>query len=197
MTLSSAPSVRQFPYLPASPEIDFSSLAESVSQKCHARLLTYAPGQSDVTLTHGVRHVVRLNMHHISEAGRERRDAVAEHESLLGAELSTLSSTFPNHLVIYTGSSFSRRQAPDVPDRPILDLSSSSVVLAPGNTTLPVGGILKRYQLLTPALITSLLVTFFVLLPVVFLGMNALASIQTPVRSDLGKSFNAQEKKNQ
>lgn len=119
-------------------------------------------------------------------------------ESLLGVELSALASTFPNHLVIYTGSRLrSRRQAPDITDRPILDLSLSDAPLPPTNTTLPAGGILKRYQLLTPALITSLLVTFFVLLPIIFLGMNALASIQTPVRSDLGKSFNAQEKKNQ
>ena len=122
-------------------------------------------------------------------------------EPILGDELSTLASTFPNHLMIYTGSLLpslmTKRQAPDTPDRPVLDLSSSDPAFAPSNTSLPTGGILKKYQLLTPVLITSLLVTFFVLLPVVFLGLNALASIQTPVRSDIGKSFNAQDKKNQ
>lgn len=59
------------------------------------------------------------------------------------------------------------------------------------------GGILKRYQLLTPGLIISLLVAFFVLVPVVLMGVYALASIQSPVRLDAPKGFNAAEKKTQ
>ena len=59
------------------------------------------------------------------------------------------------------------------------------------------GGILKRYQLLTPGLIISLLVAFFVLVPIVFVGIQSLASIQSPVRLDAPKGFNAAEKKNQ
>ncbi|PPQ68857.1 hypothetical protein CVT26_001691 [Gymnopilus dilepis] len=199
--ISSSKSARQYPYLPASLSIDISALAESVSQRCGSRLLKYEPGQSDVSLTHGVKHVVCVDMQHIDGSRRQRRDVMAKHEPILGDELSTLASMFPNHLMIYTGSLLpslmTKRQAPDTPDRPVLNLSSSDPAFAPSNTSLPTGGILKKYQLLTPVLITSLLVTFFVLLPVVFLGLNALASIQTPVRSDIGKSFNAQDKKNQ
>jgi len=122
-------------------------------------------------------------------------------ERLLAIELESLAAKFPDHLVIYTGSPlsgsspFSKRQAADTPDRPILDLTFSASAAA--NTTLPSGGILKRYQILTPGLITILLVVFFILVPVLLIGMNALASIQNPVRSDLSKSFNAQERKNQ
>lgn len=59
------------------------------------------------------------------------------------------------------------------------------------------GGILKRYQLLTPGLIISLAIAFFVLVPIVFFGISSLASIQSPVRLDAPKGFNAVEKKNQ
>ncbi|TFY79182.1 hypothetical protein EWM64_g4834 [Hericium alpestre] len=59
------------------------------------------------------------------------------------------------------------------------------------------GGILKRYQLLTPALITALLIAFFVLVPIVFFGVSALASIQSPLRIEAPKGFSSQEKKNQ
>lgn len=116
-------------------------------------------------------------------------------ESMLADELSLLATTFPDHLVVYTGSplpSHYKRQLAETPDRPVLD----TVPLA-DNTTLPTGGILKKYQLLTPGLITALLVAFFILVPVTTLGLNALASIQNPLRVDTSKSFNAQERKNQ
>jgi len=120
-------------------------------------------------------------------------------ESTLETELSTFTSAFHNHLIVYAGSPLSsspffKRQAADVPDRPILDFEG---VDSYDNTTLPEGGILKRYQLLTPALISTLLVSFFILVPVLFFGLTALASVQNPVRSDVSKTFNAQERKNQ
>ena len=116
-------------------------------------------------------------------------------ESMLSDELSLLATTFPDHLVVYTGSLLRphhKRQSLDISDRPVLD-----VVPPVDNTTLSTGGILKRFQLLTPALITALLVTFFILVPVTMLGLNALASIQNPLRVDTSKTFNAQERKNQ
>jgi len=79
---------------------------------------------------------------------------------------------------------FLKRQA-TVPESFITDYTNTS------------SGILNKYQLLTPALITSLLVFFFIILPIVFCGINALASIQNPIRMDMTKSFNALEKKNQ
>lgn len=81
-----------------------------------------------------------------------------------------------------------KRQSPDV---------GSAFERVYANSTLPEGGILKRYQLLTPGLITVLLIVFFILVPVVMVGMQALASIQTPIRVDLPKNFNSQERKNQ
>ena len=65
------------------------------------------------------------------------------------------------------------------------------------NTTLPDGGILKRYQLLTPGLIMGLLAVFFVLVPVAMIGFRALASIQSPLRVEPPKGYSATEKKSQ
>jgi hypothetical protein len=97
-----------------------------------------------------------------------------------------LASTFPNHLIIYTGSSspsFAKRAAP--------------IIGSIRNGTASTGGILAHYQLLTPGLITTLLVTLFVLVPIVMVGIQSLASIQSPLRNEIPKSFNAVEKKNQ
>ncbi|TFK43127.1 BIG/ATPase V1 complex, subunit S1 [Crucibulum laeve] len=206
-SLYSSPSARQFPYVPHG-QWDISSLAEDVSSRCKSRMLKYAPGEGGITLEHGTKHVVCLDMPAIGHAGKNRKVAMKEHASVLGEELLALASVFPDHLIIIAGSSFpahEKRQSPDadLPSRPVLDLSPSSpssfgkTVYINANTTLPEGGILKRYQLLTPGLITVLLISFFVLVPVVMLGVSALASIQNPLRTDIPKGFSAQDKKNQ
>ncbi|KAF8164919.1 hypothetical protein B0H34DRAFT_217136 [Crassisporium funariophilum] len=196
-SLSSSPSARQYPYVSIQPEFDASSVAQGLSSRCRSPLLKYTPGQSGITLEQDVKHIVHLNMPYLEESGRARKDALAAHESLLENELSVLASTFPDHLVVYTGAflpSHSKRQAPDIPDRPVLDLDNIHLA---ANTTLPTGGILKRYQLLTPGLIMVLLIVLFILVPVTMMGMNALASIQNPLRVDTSKAFNAQDRKNQ
>jgi hypothetical protein len=119
-----------------------------------------------------------------------------DQESLLASELDVLTSMFSNHLVIYSSphtDSFHRRQAGPLFE----DDAYASPFAPPSNTTLPEGGILKRYQLLTPTLIVSLLIVFFVLVPVVLIGVNALSSIQSPLREAPPKAFNARDKKNQ
>jgi hypothetical protein len=59
------------------------------------------------------------------------------------------------------------------------------------------GGILKRYQLLTPGLILTLIVVFFVFVPIIVFGVNVLAGIQSPLRAEPPRSFSAKDKKNQ
>jgi hypothetical protein len=100
-------------------------------------------------------------------------------EARLASELEKIERDYPRHLVILAGS---RRQDDPAP--------------AP-SPSAPVGGILARYQLLTPALITGLLLAFFVLVPVVLFGVSALASIQSPLRVQAPKGYSADEKKNQ
>ena len=75
--------------------------------------------------------------------------------------------------------------------------SSSSSTFDAEAPASPSGGILKRYQLLTPGLILVLLVSLFILVPVIFLGVSALSSIQSPLTNEIPKGFSAEEKKNQ
>lgn len=72
----------------------------------------------------------------------------------------------------------------------------SSLFLGPSDVVVD-GGILKRYQLLTPGLILTLIVVFFVFVPIIVLGVNALAGIQSPIRAEAPRSFSAKDKKNQ
>jgi hypothetical protein len=102
-----------------------------------------------------------------------------------------VTSAFPDHLIVYSSDSsrFARRQLEETSD-------SSSLFSAP-NQPVADGGILKRYQLLTPGLILTLIVVFFVFVPIIVLGVNALASIQSPLRAEVPRSFSAKDKKNQ
>ena len=102
-----------------------------------------------------------------------------------------VASAFPDHLIVYSSDSsrLMRRQFEETPD-------SSPLFSAPSNAVAD-GGILKRYQLLTPGLILTLIVVFFVFVPIIVLGVNALASIQSPIRAEAPRSFSAKDKKNQ
>ena len=101
-------------------------------------------------------------------------------EARLASELERIERAFPRHLVVLAGS---RRQDHSAPE--------------PAPSPAPAGGILARYQLLTPALISGLLLAFFVLIPIVLFGVSALASIQSPLRVNAPKGYSADEKKNQ
>ena len=133
-------------------------------------------------------------------AGRRRRGLMVEHgmlssptpshnttfsaliiDSRLARELNTIISVFPNHLVVLSGSSTDT-----------LNTRSTEP-----NLTWPQVGIFAHYQLLTPGLITTLLVTFFILVPIVLTGISALANIQSPLRTGVPQGYSAQEKKSQ
>jgi hypothetical protein len=107
--------------------------------------------------------------------------------------LEEITTPFPNHLIVYTGSSpestaqHFKRQTPTLPS---LQASSSTKPLK--------SGILHHYQILTPGLIVSLGLVIFLLLPILTISLRALASIQSPsIGAGAAKSFSASEKKNQ
>jgi len=189
--LASASSSHQFPYMRSFPApASLSSIAESISAQCSSRLVSFIPGQGGIALDSDTKHVVRMSMPHLDGVASSRKNAMARYEFHLSSELSLIASVFPKHLVIFAGSAspFSPRQIDDPTD--IFDDSQD-------DPTLEDGGILKRYQLLTPGLIITLLVSFFIIVPIVLLGISALASIQSPLRLEPPKGYNAQAKKNQ
>ncbi|KAJ3995709.1 hypothetical protein F5050DRAFT_1572999 [Lentinula boryana] len=204
-SISSATSFRQYAYVPASTwsasseEEHFVSFAQSASEKCHSRLVNILPGQG-VGLTSDAKSVVIINMPAIE--GSQRKTSMAEHDALLSTTLTSL--PFSNHVVIYTGTSpmHSKRQEDlSTPERPVLDLNDAGS-LAPSPFSILAKknkrGILHNYQLLTPGLIMVLLVVLFLFLPVLYFGISAMASIQSPLRLDaMPKGFNANDRKNQ
>ena len=119
-------------------------------------------------------------------------------EQLIAAALEKLAGQTSNHLVIYTGSALplAKRQSATEFDSFFDDddedgsMLNSNVMVAPAD-----GSILQRYQLLTPALILTLLIVFFVMIPVLALGITALASIQSPLRTEVPKGYSSHEKK--
>ncbi|KAJ3498945.1 hypothetical protein NMY22_g19552 [Coprinellus aureogranulatus] len=126
----------------------------------------------------------------MSDFGAARREEVRKQEEALADELEALANTFPNHLVIYAGVPVSALQSRAT-------ASSSPLAAAVDGKKKKQTGILHSYQILTPGLITVLLVVFFILVPVLFVGINALAGIQNMVKLEAPKGFDARDKKNQ
>ncbi|KAF9224427.1 hypothetical protein BS17DRAFT_732237 [Gyrodon lividus] len=192
--IKDAPSSRQLPYVErgrgSSPEI-----IGLLTSRCGSSVVDVSPGSRKWRLEADKKHVLTVSMPPIEGSARYRKTVMAEHEPLLSSELDKLAALTSNHLIIYSGSyiPLERRQLPHLSefDSPpeAGELHKATFVAAPE------GGILQNYQLLTPALITTLLVVFFILIPVVMLGINALASIQSPMRSEAPKGYSAQEKK--
>ncbi|KAK4685939.1 hypothetical protein P7C73_g4196, partial [Tremellales sp. Uapishka_1] len=125
-------------------------------------------------------------------------------------DLSTLSSEAD--IIILTGTpSLLKRQDEETPFPEDPDPSPSSTLGAtatststatsgPNNHTLPdpSAPLLQRVQLLTTPIITSLLITFFVFVPIIAMGISALAGIQVPPRMlEISKSNVGKEKKDQ
>ncbi|KAF7433602.1 hypothetical protein PC9H_005563 [Pleurotus ostreatus] len=185
LVLRDSPSSRQYPYVSVSPD-DVSVIVETVSSRCKSRLVTFTPGQPSTTLSPGEKYVINMRLPHLEGMALDRHTSLSQHiESLFELELSNIAASFPNHLVLYSGSTsaLDKRQSPAQ--------TVKTVAAAPS------GGILKRYQLLTPALISVLLVTLFVLFPLLFLGITALSSIQSPLRVEAPKGYSDRERKNQ
>ncbi|KAJ7072914.1 hypothetical protein C8F01DRAFT_1105693 [Mycena amicta] len=183
-SLASAPSSRQLPYVPNNAHSNLPQLLEAAAARCNSQLVSYAPGYGS-SLSANAKHLLSLTFPPLDGLAKDRKDALLKHDAILSTELARIAALFPHHLVIYTSSaSISKRSTP-------INLTRA----APSSSTK--GGILTHYQLLTPGLITALLITLFVLVPIIMLGINALSSIQSPLRVDAPKGFDAVERKNQ
>jgi len=160
-------------------------------------------GQGGVELSSDEKAVVVVSMPGLTmiTEGSQRKNTMAEHDSLLASTLDSL--PFSNRVIIYTGSAHghSKRQEDlSTPNRPVLDFTSASTSASSPSIAVAKNksGILHHYQLLTPGLIMVLLVVLFIFLPVLYFGISALASIQSPLRIDvMPKGYNASERKNQ
>ncbi|TFK64912.1 hypothetical protein BDN72DRAFT_881255 [Pluteus cervinus] len=190
-SLASSSSSKQYPY--AQGEHDISAVIQGLVTKCNSKVVKLSSGL-ELPSDKYSKHVVHLELPELGSTGKDRKRDMQTHESSLSGLLNEISTHIPNALLIYVGqplaSSLGKRQSPDVRAKlPALALTF--------NTTLADGGILKRYQLLTPALIVSLLAVFLILVPIVLFGIRALSSIQSPVRSEAPKDYSATTRKTQ
>lgn len=201
--VSSSPSSIQYPYVSAADAFDMHAIAQAVSAQCDARLLKVSEHE-ELSFVEGVKHVISMVLPDIELHQGGRKECMKESDASFSSMLESITSAFPKHLVIYTGSAPSQRltrrqydsEEEDAYTSPFAELGETVNVTTTAFAP-PQGGILKRYQLLTPGLITSLLVVFFVLIPVMMFGIKTLSSIQSPIRLDAPKGFNAQTKKQQ
>ncbi|CAD6586053.1 MAG: hypothetical protein TREMPRED_004322 [Tremellales sp. Tagirdzhanova-0007] len=106
----------------------------------------------------------------------------------------SLSSRIPSpDLIILTGSStfpsLTKRQEAPLPSN--TSSIPSETGTSPINTTVPIGGpLLDRVQLLTTPIITALLITFGLFIPIIGFGVSALVGIQVPPRMmEISKSM--------
>jgi len=188
--LSSATSSRQFPYVRNPSQSPFASVAQSISDRCSSQVLEFTPGQEGVTLDSASKYVIHIPMPHLEGTSGSRKSIMTEHDTRLSSGLEAIANVFPNHIVVFAGSSIpSKRRFDDTARVNAFDPQPSA--------SKKEGGILSRFQLLTPGLITTLFIAFFILVPIVFVGISALASIQSPLRVEAPKGYNAQERKNQ
>jgi len=177
--IATAASSIQFPYTHSSTlDLPFDDLAYAVSHRCGAQMVRAHPAE-EILNDPGNKYVISIALN------------PADSSAMFATSMEKVASAFPDHLIVYSSDSsrFVRRQFEGTPE-------SGSLFSAP-NYTVADGGILKQYQLLTPGLILTLIMVFFVLVPIIALSINVLASIQSPLRAEAPRSFSAKDKKNQ
>ncbi|KAG8955898.1 hypothetical protein FRC04_006345 [Tulasnella sp. 424] len=198
--LHSSPSSLHIPYIQ---DVDPQGIVPAITKQCDSQTISLSLGDS-VEIhgdSPGMKTIV-IDLPELQSHCGKRKQEMRELDAKLSQQLSSLAQTFPSHLVVLAGtieSSFSRAHSKRRFDE--LQRALPSEFVSPtadqvqGRAALPKGGIFHRYQLLTPGLITSIGITFGLLLPFMLIVINALASIKSPVRSEGIKQ--ATEKKNQ
>ncbi|KAG8728711.1 hypothetical protein FRC10_004633 [Ceratobasidium sp. 414] len=187
--LQAAVSKVHFPYVPVSSVADADSIARDVAALCQSVSTEWSAGR---VLERSNKYVLHFEL-------PEAKDKFwSTHDQVLEENLAEISSTFNSYAVFLTGTGqadstlVTKRQQPNHLSSP--GFANPIILLA--NITEPTGGILARYQLLTPGLLTGLLIAFGLLIPLLMVGVNALASIQNPIRTEAPKGLSL-EKKNQ
>jgi len=202
---SSSPLSQQFSKAPlktfkshSSPDFSPSDLVASLERGCAAesvRLELGGGAHHSIPNNSGTKLIV-IELPEVVEEGRSRKDTVASLMSTLSGDLRSLSSVFRSYAVIISGSVATRPAKRDVAAVDVRSpfflprVSPSTFThnrLVADNSTVPAGGILKRYQLLTPGLLLTLIITLLLLFPIVFIGISALANIKSPQRMDAPK----------
>jgi len=131
------------------------------------------------------------------ETAKERQDAMLNHAFDISDAVSSLASS-SRYLTILTGtlpfrSKSKRQEKPSIATTAAASFQTTTVPTSPSNST---GGILAHYQLLTPGLLTALLITLGTFLPLLLIGICALGSIKISPYKTEARAMSG-DKKNQ
>ncbi|ELU39809.1 vacuolar ATP synthase subunit s1 (ATP6S1) domain-containing protein [Rhizoctonia solani AG-1 IA] len=186
------PAKVHFPYIPVSSVPETDVVARDVAALCGFAADEWSLGSS----YHGTsKRVIYFDLPESTEKFWSSDDETLEQN------LDQIISQFNSYAIFLSGTSslvstlVTKRQQPNSLSRPNF-VNQPHTITTFANATLPTGGILARYQLLTPGLLTALIIAFGLLIPLLMVGINALAGIQSPLRTESPKGPSL-EKKNQ
>ncbi|KZO93746.1 hypothetical protein CALVIDRAFT_556751 [Calocera viscosa TUFC12733] len=197
--LRSSASLFQAPRLRLPADLPFDALARNITSLCG-----HVDGNWESLELGNVRpdtrYLFRLEMPALKGSVAYRRIMMKEYENLLSDRLESIAALFPSHLVLLSGTplpplSFTKRDVDGAISHPPAPFYDTMQIVLSSDSPAD-GPFLSRYQILTPGLISALLVVFVVFLPILMVGIGAVASIQSPARMDAPKGV-SQEKKHQ
>jgi len=173
--------------------VEYSDLLKSIQDTCgqDQDLVEFHPSEIQgamVAVSEFSRpSIISFPLPELTEEGGARKEVMSSIASELADDLQVVEDVFASHLVMFAGSlpcSLPKRSLGTTADSPFFSRQVPPANPTHGNSSLPQGGILKRYQLLTPGLLTSLFIILLVFLPILLVGISALSSIKVPQRTD-------------
>jgi len=197
--LHSAPTSLHVPYItpPFTP-----GFGRGLASLCQSKEVEVLLGQNIESLPISGKQFFLIELPELEAVGQERREEMSQAEEKLSLLLTELEESFPSHFVIITGTTSSssnnmkRLVARSQAKVPAAFKSPRSPTFSSGVKPLPSTGIFHRYQLLTPGLITTIGITFLLIMPLMLMVISAVAGIKSPLRSE-GFKQSGQDKKNQ
>ncbi|KAG9038562.1 hypothetical protein FRB95_000783 [Tulasnella sp. JGI-2019a] len=202
--LHSAPSSQHVPYVtPAFPV----GYGQSIGSICEmedktVKMAEVMLGQNVDSLPDSGKQLIRIELPELEGVGQQRREEMRKIEEKLSLLLAKLLESFPSHVVLIAGTTPSlsnkmkRHIARSHYEVPVAFRSPRAPSSASGVKPRATSGIFHRYQLLTPGLITTIGITFLLIMPLMLMVISAVAGIKSPLRSE-GFKQSGQEKKNQ
>ncbi|KDQ14202.1 hypothetical protein BOTBODRAFT_32986 [Botryobasidium botryosum FD-172 SS1] len=173
--MRSAPSKLFLSHHPASSSPTAS--IDDIVQRCGSRLIELDVADYSIITEPSEKHVISISMPDLGGDRRTKKVDMVNLENQLSRHLAVIAEDFPSHLVVVMGTHgnpLAKRQAEPSPTK------------APDAP--------KRHRIFTTGLITGLLITFGLLIPLLYMGISSLTSIQAPLRMEAPKGVTIDKK---
>ncbi|ORY33424.1 hypothetical protein BCR39DRAFT_519954 [Naematelia encephala] len=188
LTLPASKADLHIPYLVRPDTASFEAAIDEWALVCGAGLSSGIQG-----LDGPGRRIVRLEMDKQGDTLKSLSNLSPPPDLILlhGSPLSSSSSSSSTRTSPSVATKIKRQEYPFPPSSSSSSITTTSTATstsAPGNSTK--GPLLDRVQILTTPIIVALLISFLIFIPIVGLGVSALAGIQVPPRMmEIGKGL--------